>query len=74
MQALFCQCCCGHPTWKTLTQMLGSDGKTYFQDDRGGGMKSEVLRNIGGGVQEVLRWCYRGEGRVIFNQNLRYVI
>ena len=53
-----------------------SQPKCWGQTDDREGMNSDVLRNTGGGVQEVLRWCYslQGEGRGHFSQNLRYVI
>ena len=42
--------------------MLGSDGKTCFQDDRGGGMNSEVLRNTGGRGARSVTVVLQGEG------------
>ena len=42
--------------------MLGSDGKTCFQDDRGG-MNSEVLRNRGGTGARSVTVVLQGEGR-----------
>ena len=51
-----------------------SQPKCWGQTDDREGMNSDVFRNTGGGVQEVLRWYYRGGVGVIFSQNLRYII